>query len=112
VGRHRGKFGELELGANRWWRVESDEVLDALLALVEPSERGDPESGLRWTCKSVRRLAAELCLQGHQISHTVVAKLLRTLNFSLQANSKTREGTSIRTGMPSFATSTVWRRLH
>jgi hypothetical protein len=94
VGRHRGKFGELELGANRWWRVESDEVLDALLALVEPSERGDPESGLRWTCKSVRRLAAELCAQGHQISHTVVAKLLRTLNFSLQANSKTREGTS------------------
>jgi hypothetical protein len=82
-------------GAGRKSLVESDAgLLDALLALVEPSERGDPESGLRWTCKSVRRLAAELCAQGHQISHTVVAKLLRTLNFSLQANSKTREGTS------------------
>ena len=80
-------------GAGRKSLVESDEgLLAALLSLVEPSERGDPESGLRWTCKSVRRLAAELCAQGHQISHTVVAKLLRTLNFSLQANSKIREG--------------------
>jgi Rhodopirellula transposase DDE domain len=82
-------------GAGRKSLVESDEdLVEALLALVEPSERGDPESGLRWTCKSLRRLAAELRAQGHQISHTAVGELLRMLNFSLQANSKTREGDS------------------
>ena len=80
-------------GGGRKSLVEIDEsLIEALLALVEPSERGDPESGLRWTCKSLRRLAAELCAQGYQISHTVVGELLRMLNFSLQANSKTREG--------------------
>jgi hypothetical protein len=80
-------------GGGRKSLVEVDEsLIAALLALVEPSERGDPESGLRWTCKSLRRLAAELCAQGYQISHTVVGELLRMLNFSLQANSKTREG--------------------
>src|SRR5579864_6859019 len=82
-------------GAGRKSLVESDEgLLGALLELVEPSERGDPESGLRWTCRSVRRLATELCARGHQVSHTVVAELLKTLGFSLQANSKTREGAS------------------
>jgi hypothetical protein len=82
-------------GAGRKSLVESNEgLLEALLGLVEPSERGDPESGLRWTCKSVRRLAAELCGLGHQVSRTVVAELLKTLGFSLQANSKTREGAS------------------
>jgi hypothetical protein len=82
-------------GAGRKSLVESDEgLIEALLGLVEPSERGDPESGLRWTCKSVRRLAAELCALGHQVSRTVVAELLKTLGFSLQANSKTREGAS------------------
>jgi hypothetical protein len=80
-------------GGGRKSLVETDEsLIEALLALVEPSERGDPESGLRWTCKSLRRLAAELRAQGYQISHTVVGELLRMLNFSLQANSKTREG--------------------
>jgi hypothetical protein len=49
-------------------------LLPALLALVEPTERGDPMSALRWTCKSLRRLAAELEEQGHPISHTVVAR--------------------------------------
>jgi len=82
-------------GAGRKSLVESDEgLLEALLDLIEPSERGDPESGLRWTCKSVRRLAEELCALGHQVSRTVVAELLKTLGFSLQANSKTREGAS------------------
>jgi Rhodopirellula transposase DDE domain len=80
-------------GGGRKPLVERDEqLMEALLALVEPTERGDPESSLRWTCKSLRRLAAELCAQGHRISHTVVGELLKTLNFSLQANSKTREG--------------------
>jgi hypothetical protein len=67
-------------------------LLTALLALIEPTERGDPETPLRWTCKTLRRLAAELCEQGHPISHTVVGELLKELNFSLQGNRKTREG--------------------
>ena len=67
-------------------------LVEALLALVEPNERGDPETPLRWTCKSLRRLAAELCAQGHPISHTVVGELLKGLKFSLQGNRKTKEG--------------------
>jgi transposase len=60
--------------------------------LVEPVTRGDPESPLRWTCKSVRRLARELHVQGHRLSHEKVAQLLHALGYSLQANRKTREG--------------------
>ena len=67
-------------------------LLDDLLSLVAPSERGDPMSPLRWTCKSLRRLAAELTERGHRISHTVVGELLKQQKFSLQANRKTREG--------------------
>ena len=67
-------------------------LLDDLLGLVSPSERGDSMSPLRWTCKSLRRLAAELRDLGHQISHTVVGELLKHEGFSLQANRKTREG--------------------
>jgi Rhodopirellula transposase DDE domain len=69
-------------------------LLDDLLALVAPSERGDPMSPLRWTCKGLRRLAAELGARGHKISHTVVGELLKQQKFSLQANRKTREGDS------------------
>ena len=60
--------------------------------LVEPTSRGDPESPLRWTCKSVRRLAEELKAQGHQTSHRMVAELLHDLGYSLQANQKMLEG--------------------
>jgi len=67
-------------------------LLDDLNALVEPDARGDPMSPLRWTCKSLRRLADELGKLGHKISHTVVGELLKKQRFSLQANSKTREG--------------------
>ena len=66
----------------------------ALEELVEPGTRGDPESPLRWTCKSTRHLAAELTAHGHAVSHVVVAHLLDTLGYSLQANRKTQEGTS------------------
>src|ERR1700712_448826 len=69
-------------------------LLGDLLGLVSPSERGDPMSPLRWTCKSLRRLAGELTVLGHRISHTVVGELLKAEKFSLQANSKTREGDS------------------
>jgi len=72
--------------------VTDPALLAALMALVEPTERGDPMSPLRWTCKSLRHLAAELCAQGHPVSRTVVGELLAHQKFSLQANSKTREG--------------------
>jgi hypothetical protein len=64
----------------------------ALLALVEPDERGDPMSPLRWTTKSTRKLAAELTAQGHRVSADTVADLLRAEGFSLQGNAKTIEG--------------------
>ena len=67
-------------------------VLEALLALVEPDERGDPESPLRWTTKSLRHLAEELSRQGHPMSAPTVGRLLRSAGFSLQANAKTLEG--------------------
>jgi hypothetical protein len=72
--------------------VTDPELLADLMALVEPGERGDPMSPLRWTCKSLRQLAAELTARGHPISRTNVGELLKRQKFSLQANSKTREG--------------------
>jgi hypothetical protein len=64
----------------------------ALLALVEPEERGDPMSPLRWTTKSTRNLAAELTRQGHRVGADTVGDLLRGEGFSLQGNAKTIEG--------------------
>ena len=64
----------------------------ALLALVEPESRGDPESPLRWTTKSLSHLADELAEQGHRVSAPTVAGLLREENFSLHGNAKTIEG--------------------
>ena len=82
-------------GGGRKRVVERDpSVLTDLEKLVEPATRGDPESPLRWTCKSVRRLAEELGKLGHTISYPVVAELLHELGYSLQANQKTREGGS------------------
>ena len=68
--------------------------MKALNELVEPTTRGDPESPLRWTCKSTRNLAQELNLQGHHVGPGTVATLLKDLGYSLQANRKTREGSS------------------
>jgi len=65
----------------------------ALLALVEPDERGDPMSPLRWTAKSTRVLAGELTAQGHKVSADTVGDLLREEGFSLQGNARTVEGT-------------------
>jgi Rhodopirellula transposase DDE domain len=67
-------------------------LVPALLALVEPEERGDPCSPLRWTVKSTRTLAAELTARGHQVSAGTVGDLLRGQGFRLQANAKTLEG--------------------
>jgi hypothetical protein len=69
-------------------------VKTALERLVEPTTRGDPESPLRWTCKSVRRLSEELGNQGHSICPQKVADLLHELGYSLQANRKVLEGAS------------------
>ncbi|MBP5910710.1 ISAzo13 family transposase, partial [Streptomyces sp. LBUM 1478] len=67
-------------------------LLPALLALVEPDERGDPMSPLRWTTKSLRILADELTGQGHPVSAMTVGRLLKDNGFSLQAQAKTLEG--------------------
>jgi len=80
-------------GAGRKPLVESDpELWAALDALVDPVTRGHPETPLRWTCKSTRKLAEELCRQGHPVSDRTVACLLYAAGYSLQANRKTREG--------------------
>ena len=82
-------------GGGRKRTVELDPSLrEGLERLVEPTSRGDPESPLRWTTKSVRNLADELGQQGHKASHRMVAELLHELGYSLQANRKTLEGSA------------------
>jgi hypothetical protein len=60
--------------------------------LVDPVTRGDPQSPLRWTCKSTYKLATELQALGHVVSERTIAHLLHQMHYSLQANRKTREG--------------------
>jgi transposase len=80
-------------GGGRKHLVDTDlKLWETLDELIEPTTRGDPESPLRWTCKSTRRLAEELTRQGHPVSARTVAALLHDLGYSLQANRKTREG--------------------
>jgi hypothetical protein len=80
-------------GAGRKSIVERDpKLLVSLDRLIEPETRGDPESPLRWICKSTRTLAAELTRKKHSVSHEKVAQLLRDRNYSLQSNRKTEEG--------------------
>jgi Rhodopirellula transposase DDE domain len=82
-------------GGGRKRLTEQDPaLLTALESLVEPVTRGDPQSPLRWTSKSVRKLAGELCAQGYQVSARTVNRLLRALDYSLQANRKTCEGSA------------------
>ncbi len=82
-------------GGGRKPLSETDTGLRAALeSLIEPGTRGDPQSPLRWTCKSTRRLAQELQRQHHRIAPRTVAHLLHDAGYSLQANRKTREGTS------------------
>lgn len=79
-------------GGRKQAEITDPELLDALDALIEPGTRGDPESPLRWTTKSTRQLAGELTARGHAISHSVVANILHSCGYSLQATRKTLEG--------------------
>ncbi len=72
--------------------VSDPEILTVLENLIEPDTRGDPESPLRWTCKSTRTLARQLSKQKHLVSHEKIAQLLRAQDYSLQSNRKTKEG--------------------
>ncbi len=82
-----------KVGGGRKSIVETESgILSALEKLVEPTTRGDPESALRWTCKSLRTLASELNRNGYSVSYPKVGDLLRELGYSLQANRKMLEG--------------------
>ncbi|MDQ6759699.1 MAG: ISAzo13 family transposase [Acidobacteriota bacterium] len=82
-------------GGGRKPRSTTDPLLlTDLEALVEPTTRGDPESPLRWTCLSLRKLATALQARGHIVSYQWVGEALHTLGYSLQANAKTSEGAS------------------
>jgi Rhodopirellula transposase DDE domain len=82
-------------GGGRKKATHKDPTLVAdLEKLVEPTTRGHPETCLRWTCNSVRKLANDLNRMGHRVSYPVVAELLHGLGYSLQANRKTQEGDS------------------
>jgi transposase len=81
-------------GGRKKASLKDPDLLLDLERLLEPVTRGDPQSPLRWTCKSVRNLADELRAQGHKVSHMLVAELLHEQKYSLQANRKTKEDSS------------------
>ncbi len=95
---------ELETGDLKKGRVRSSgggrkkiseqnpEIKALLEEIIEPETRGDPESPLRWTCKSVRNIADALNKEGLTVSHQTVASILHDLDYSLQGNKKTKEG--------------------
>jgi transposase len=79
-------------GGRKPLEFEQPNVVVAIERLVEPTERGDPQSPLRWTCKSLTNLETELRQQGFEVGRTKIADILRGLGYSLQGNRKTREG--------------------
>jgi hypothetical protein len=81
-------------GGRRPLKASDSTLLRDLEALIEPTTRGDPQSPLRWTCKSTRNLAEALSRQGHRVSYQTVALLLHDLGYSLQALRKTRSSGS------------------
>ena len=82
-------------GGGRRTLTQSDPgLLEALERLIDPATRGDPMSPLRWTCKSTAKLAEELTRQNHPVTDRTVAMLLKQSGYSLQANRKSREGSS------------------
>ncbi len=86
-----GRIRLFGVGCKRITVINPD-IIESLERLIEPDTRGDPESPLRWTCKSTRTLAGQLTKKKHPISHEKVAQLLRDQNYSLQSNRKTKEG--------------------
>ena len=84
------------------------DLVPALLALVEPDERGDPVSPLRWTTKSLRNLAEELTREGHPVSAPTVGRLLREQGFSLQASATGLAGTPTALAMAGHPRRTTW----
>ena len=97
-GKREGHNGPRQIrrtgGGRKSLEAKDATLLPDLEKLVDPGTRGDPESPLRWTTKSLRRLAKELKALGHRISRTKVGELLHSMGFSLQANRKTLEGTN------------------
>jgi len=81
-------------GGRKKIRDKDQTLMDDLERLIEPVTRGDPESPLRWSCKSTRKLAEELNSTGHDVSHVTISTLLSELGYSLQGNKKTIEGAS------------------
>lgn len=81
-------------GGRKPLRIKNSNLIEDLNDLVEPTVRGDPMSGIRWTCKSTRKLADAMNKKGHKISHLTIAKELRRQKYSLQGNRKTDEGAS------------------
>jgi len=81
-------------GGRKKIRDKDQTLMDDLESLIEPVTRGDPESPLRWSCKSTRKLAEELNNAGHDVSHVTLSTLLSELGYSLQGNKKTIEGAS------------------
>jgi transposase len=81
-------------GGRKRVREQTPAIVQELEQLVDPLTRGDPQSPLRWTCKSTRQLARTLRARGYAVSYRVVAELLRELGYRLQANAKTLEGAS------------------
>lgn len=80
-------------GGGRKRLEHHDQTLRQVIeCLIEPTERGDPQSPLRWTCKSLTNLQKELKRQGHQVGRTKLSEILKDLGYSLQGNRKTREG--------------------
>lgn len=92
-------------GGRKKLTTDDAQVLNDLDALIDPCTRGDPESPLRWTCKSTYQLAQALQAQGHVISQRSVYSLLKELGYSLQSNRKTEEGADHPIGMGNFSIS-------
>ena len=94
----RGQATRTHSSGRRWAASGPNKVTltlcHDLAVLLEATTRGDPQSPLLWTCKSTRNLADELNRMGHRVSHMTVAALLHDMDYSLQANRKTREGSS------------------
>jgi transposase len=80
-------------GGRKLLESHQEDLVDAIDRLVEPTERGDPQSPLRWTCKSLRNLQQQLQTQGYRVGRSKISRVLRSLGYSLQGNRKTREGT-------------------